>query len=65
LAPFDPAKSIIKLKSWDALPYEAEAEEIRPLLTQILELKNAAKKELNGTQLMVFFLQRRIQPLQA
>jgi hypothetical protein len=34
-------------------------------LARILELKNAAKKVLNGTQLMIFFLQRRIQPLQA
>jgi hypothetical protein len=56
LAPFDPAKSLTKLKSWDALPSETEAKEIKPLLAQILELKNAAKKELNGTQLMVFFL---------
>jgi hypothetical protein len=30
-----------------------------------MELKNEAKKELDGMQLMVFFLQRRIQPLQA
>jgi hypothetical protein len=62
LAPFDPTKSLKKLKSWDALPSEAEdeAEEIKPLLTRILDLKNAAKKELSGTQLMVFFLQRRI-----
>jgi hypothetical protein len=56
LAPFDLAKILTKLKSWDALPSETEAGEIKPLLAQILELKNAAKKELNGTQLMVFFL---------
>jgi hypothetical protein len=42
-------KGLTKLKSWDA-----EVEEIQPLLARILELKNAAKKELNGTQLMVF-----------
>jgi hypothetical protein len=57
LAPFDPAKSLTKLKSRDALPSKSEVEEIKPLLTQILELKNTTKKELNGTQLMVFFLQ--------
>jgi hypothetical protein len=34
---------------WNALPSEAEAEEIKPLLARIQELKNAAKKELNGT----------------
>jgi hypothetical protein len=65
LAPFNPAKPLTKLTSWDALPSEAEAEEIKPLLARIQELKNAAKKELNGMQLLVFLLQRRIQPLQA
>jgi hypothetical protein len=34
-------------------------------VAHIQELKNATKKELNGTQLIVFFLQRWIQPLQA
>jgi hypothetical protein len=38
---------------------------MKPLLACIQELKNAAEKELTRTQLMVFFLQRRIQPLQA
>jgi hypothetical protein len=33
LAPFDPTKSLTKLKSWDALPSKVEAEEIKPLLT--------------------------------
>jgi hypothetical protein len=65
LAPFDPNKSLTKLKSWDALPSESEAKEIRPLLAQNLDLKNATKKEFNGTQLIVLFLQGRIQPLQA
>jgi hypothetical protein len=54
-----------KLTSRDALPSETEAEEIKPLLARIQELKNAMKKELNGTQLIVFFLQWWIQPLQA
>jgi hypothetical protein len=58
-------KGLKKLKSWDALPSESEAEEIKPLLTQIVQLKAAANKELNSTQLIVFFLQRQIQPLQA
>jgi hypothetical protein len=57
LALFDPAKPLTKLTSWDALPSETEAEEIKPLLAHIQELKNATKKELNGTQLIVFFLQ--------
>jgi hypothetical protein len=64
LAPFDLAKSLTKLKSWDALLSEAEAKEIQPLSAQILEPMNAAKKELNQTQLMVFFpLQTRISKL--
>jgi hypothetical protein len=34
-------------------------------LARIQELKNATEKELTGTQLIVFFLKRHIQPLQA
>jgi hypothetical protein len=58
LAPFDANKGLTKLTSWDALPSDAEAEEIKPLLAHIEELKNAAEKELTGTQLIVFFMQR-------
>jgi hypothetical protein len=36
LAPFDLSKSVMKLKSWDALPSKSEAEEIQPLLACIL-----------------------------
>jgi hypothetical protein len=57
LAPFDASKSLKKLKSWDALPSESKDKEIKPLLTQIAQLKAAINKELNGTQLIVFFLQ--------
>jgi hypothetical protein len=63
LAPFDASKGLKNLKSWDALP--SKVEEIKPLLTRILQLKSAVNKEINGTQLIVFFLQHRIQPLQA
>jgi hypothetical protein len=65
LAPFDASKILTKLTTWDALPSNAEVENIKPLLAHIQELKNAVKKELTGTQLMVFFLQRQIQPLQS
>jgi hypothetical protein len=65
LAPFDLAKSLTKLTTWHALPSKTKVEEIKPLLARIQELKNVVKKELNGIQLIVFFLQRRIQPLQA
>jgi hypothetical protein len=58
-------KSLMKLTTWDALPSDAKVESIKPLLAHVQELKNAAEKELTGTQLMVFFLQRRIKPLQA
>jgi hypothetical protein len=51
------------LKSWDALPSKSESEEIKPLLIRIVQLKYAANNELNGTQLIVVFLQHRIQPL--
>jgi hypothetical protein len=65
LPPFDATKSMTKLTTWDALPSDAEVESIKPMLARIQELKNAVEKELTGTQLMVFFLQRRIQPLQS
>jgi hypothetical protein len=65
LAPFDASQSLKKLTTWDALPSDAKVECIKPLLVRIQELKNAVEQELTGTQLMVFFLQRRIQLLQA
>jgi hypothetical protein len=43
---------------------EAEIEDIKPQLTRIQILKSANGAALSGTQLMAFFLQRRIQPLQ-
>jgi hypothetical protein len=55
----------MKLTSWDSPPTEAEIEDIKPLLTRIQSLKSAAGGALTGMQLMAFFLQRRIQPLQA
>jgi hypothetical protein len=65
LAPFDAGKGLTKLTSWDPLPSDAEVEEIKPWLARIKELKIVTEKELTSTQLIVFFLQRRIQPLQA
>jgi hypothetical protein len=65
IAPFDASKSLTKLTSWDYPPTEAEIEDIKPLLTRIRSLKSATGGALTRMQLMVFFLQRRIQPLQA
>jgi hypothetical protein len=39
-------------------------EDIKPLLTRIQALKNESGGALSGTQLMSFFLQRQVQPLQ-
>jgi hypothetical protein len=64
IAPFDASKEVKKLASWDSPPTEAEMEEIKPLPTHIQELKSGRGGALSGTQLMAFFLQRRIQPLQ-
>jgi hypothetical protein len=64
IAPFDANKSLTKLTSWDSPPAEAEIKDIKPLLTRIQSLKSATGGGLTGTQLMAFFLQRRIQPLQ-
>jgi hypothetical protein len=65
LAPFDANKSLTKLATWDSPPSEAEVDDIKPLLARIQILKSAAGGGLIGTQLMVFFLQRRIKPLQS
>jgi hypothetical protein len=64
IAPFDATKELKKLTSWDSPPTEAEKENIKPLLARIQALKSASGGALSGTQLMSFFLQRRIQPLQ-
>jgi hypothetical protein len=65
IAPFDANKSPTKLTSWDSPPIETEVKNIKPLLTCIQSPKSATGGRLIGTQLMAFFLQRRIQPLQA
>jgi hypothetical protein len=64
LAPFDASKELKKLASWDSPPTDAEMEQIAPLLTRIQTLKGGKGGALSGIQLMVFFVQRRVQPLQ-
>jgi hypothetical protein len=64
IAPFDANQDLKKLSSWDSPPTEAEMEDIKPLLTRIPALKSESGGALSGTQLMSFFLQRRVQPLQ-
>jgi hypothetical protein len=64
IAPFDASKEVKKLASWDSPPTEAEMEEIKPLLARIQALKSGRGGALLGTQLMAFFLQCRVQPLQ-
>jgi hypothetical protein len=53
-----------KLALWDSPPTEAEMEDVKPLLAHIQALKSDDGGALTGTQLMAFFLQRQVQPLQ-
>jgi hypothetical protein len=64
LPPFDASQEVKKLASWDTLPSDAEAQEILPLLSCIKALKGGQGGALSGMQLMAFFIQRRVQPLQ-
>jgi hypothetical protein len=64
LPPFDASQEVKKLKSWDSLPSDAEVAQILPLLSRIQNLKTGLGGALSGTQLMAFFIQRRVQPLQ-
>jgi hypothetical protein len=64
LAPFDASKEVQKLASWDALPSDAEIAQVLPLLSRIQALKGGKGVALSGIQLMAFFVQRRVQPLQ-
>jgi hypothetical protein len=64
IAPFNANKELKKLSSWDSPPTEAKMEDIKPLLARIQSLKSDSGGALSGAQLMAFFLQRRIQPLQ-
>jgi hypothetical protein len=61
LPPFDASQEVA---SWDTLPSDAEVEQILPLLSRIKALKGGQGGALSGIQLMVFFVQRRVQPLQ-
>jgi hypothetical protein len=64
LPPFDASKEAKKLASWNSLPSDAEIEQILPLLSRIQALKGGKGGALSGIQLMAFFVQRRVQPLQ-
>jgi hypothetical protein len=64
LPPFDAFQEVRKLRSWDSLPSDAEIAEIVPLLSRIQSLKTGLGGALSGIQLMAFFIQRRVQPLQ-
>jgi hypothetical protein len=64
IAPFDASQELKKLASWDSPLNDAEMEEVKPLLARTQELKGGRGGALLGTQLMAFFLQCRIQPLQ-
>jgi hypothetical protein len=64
LALFDTSRELKKLASWDSPPTDAEMEEIAPLLARIQTLKGGRGGALSGIQLMAFFVQRRVQPLQ-
>jgi hypothetical protein len=64
LPPFDASQEVKKLASWDMLPSDAEAKQIFPLLSCIKALKGGQGGALSGIQLMAFFIQRRVQPLQ-
>jgi hypothetical protein len=63
IAPFDAKQSLTKLTTWDSPPSEVEVKNIQPSLASFQRLKSAVGGGLIGTQLMAFFLQRRIQPL--
>jgi hypothetical protein len=64
LPPFDASQEVKKLASWDTLPSDVEVEQILPLLSRIKALKGGQGGALSGIQLMTFFIQRRVQPLQ-
>jgi hypothetical protein len=64
LAPFDASNEVKKLASWDSLPSDAEIEQIVPLLYRIQALKGGKGGALSSIQLMAFFVQCRVQPLQ-
>jgi hypothetical protein len=64
LAPFEASKEVKKLASWDALPSDAEIAQVLPLLSRIQALKGGRGGALSGIQLMAFFVQHQVQPLQ-
>jgi hypothetical protein len=64
LAPFNASQEVKKLASWDALPSDAEVAQVLPLLSHIQALKGGQGGALSGIQLMAFFVQHRVHPLQ-
>jgi hypothetical protein len=64
LPPFDASQEVKKLALWDMVPSDAEVEQILSLLSHIKALKEGQGGALSGIQLVAFFMQRRVQPLQ-
>jgi hypothetical protein len=64
LAPFDASIELKKLASWDSPPTDAEMKEVAPLLDRTQALKGGSGGALSGIQLMAFFVQHQVQPLQ-
>jgi hypothetical protein len=60
IAHFDANQSLQKFASWDSPPTDADMKDLKPLLARIQALKSSSGGALSGTQLMAFFLQRRI-----
>jgi hypothetical protein len=54
IAPFDAAKTLKKLASWDSPPIETEMEDVKPLVARIQALKSDDGGSLPVTQLMAF-----------
>jgi hypothetical protein len=54
IAPFDAAKNLKKLASWDSPPTEAEMEDVKQLLARIQALKSSDGGALSGLNLRRF-----------
>jgi hypothetical protein len=52
------------LALWDVPPSDAEVAQVLPLLSRIKALKGGQGGALSGIQLMAFFVQHQVQPLQ-
>ena len=65
LPPFNPEAELTKKRSWNNALSQTEEKDAKELLAKVVDLQTTEGRVLTGAHLVITFLWRRVQPLQA